>query len=812
MKREEDKCLMDANFRVKLEGGGVRRDVRGVLRRSAGPRRCGLRQVRGHLLEPCQSVGMFVFGLLLATMYGVTALFLQQQPLWPCVRSTLGLAFLAAFGMGMSTSIRANVILMLPSLCSAKGRNFLLLLSFSLLMSGPVTNMLDNTERAAASVMCGAELAANQTRELLQKITTPLYPVLDKIREISSNARGVVGRVKNFIDALTGGIRHIARTLRNVLHFLVDVGDICNAKMGSPYRKCLQVFTDARSNCDKMLGEFNFLCDIVDGFRPLCNIAQAGKFFCIIPSYIASQIHKRLAAPIVAAFERMRREFDFNISASVTFDLDVNSSQSVQGMTQRILAELSSQVELLQALTAPLRYLGLLLLTWTFLQAVLYKRRYLRNDNFDNIYITAQFEELDQQLARGGGASVLPITRREAKTYISPLCVSMTSRERRAVLRGLFSVLRHAVMGGVLVALDFLVFWVLDQVHHQVKADIFARAPVAVAVQVNGSGYASDIYKDMVTAFNILQGGNVTVISKKCVMEPSEPNYTTCFILGFLYGLSLLVSLIGGFMQRCRRPISAAFYPNRELERICFLRKKILDERRIEGRALRRSAARSRADGGGGGGGWSRLRSALLRRKDNNTVTCVIPRCTALYCRPCFHSLGNICMVCMRPLTFQEDSEEELDSSDEEDVRLWQEALNSLLITDPNARTLLRRRISTATRRRLSSHTHTSATSNHGGPETKNYGTPMRQDEEGGEGESGHGDSDSSEADMTYQDQPAETDDSDSDVSFQDEPLPMVVIHDSQAPQNSPGSLGPPSTAQNSPNPFQDPRGPSRMV
>lgn len=53
-------------------------------------------------------------------------------------------------------------------------------------------------------------------------------------------------------------------------------------------------------------------------------------------------------------------------------------------------------------------------------RAVRYRRRYLHEIDFDNIYITAQFNELDQQETSRGGASVLPITRREAETYISP--------------------------------------------------------------------------------------------------------------------------------------------------------------------------------------------------------------------------------------------------------------------------------------------------------------------------------------------------------------------------------------------------------
>lgn len=58
---------------------------------------------------------------------------------------------------------------------------------------------------------------------------------------------------------------------------------------------------------------------------------------------------------------------------------------------------------------------------------------------------------------------------------VSAVVFQLTARERRAVMVGVVSVFRHLVMGGLLVALDFLVFWMLDQVHHQVKGDVSAR-------------------------------------------------------------------------------------------------------------------------------------------------------------------------------------------------------------------------------------------------------------------------------------------------------------------------------------------------
>ncbi|XP_041650106.1 DC-STAMP domain-containing protein 2 [Cheilinus undulatus] len=680
------KCAVN----VQVERGGVKQAVRGILTRSAGCSdwRNRLRTFKCHLLEEGRSLLAFLCGLLLASVYGVMGLFLQKQPLWFCTYTTIVIAALAAFGLGLSASLRADIMVMLPSLCSASGRSFLLFLFASALVSGPLANTLENTERAAASLLCGAELAANQTQELMQRSATPLFSALDKIREISSNAHAVAGRVQNFIHALTDSVRHVARTLRNVLHFLVDIGDVCNAKLGSPYRKCREVFAKAQADCSDLLGEFNFLCDIMTGFLPLCSLARAGELFCTIPSYIASHLKKRLAAPTVAAFEQLKREFDFNITALVNFDLDANVSRSLQQMSQDIMEEVSSELHLFQKLSTPLMYGSLVLLAWSFFRAVRYRRRYLSKLDFDNVYISAQFEELDHQQTAGGGASVLPLTRREAKTYITPLSFHLTAREWRTVLVGVASVLRHLVMGGLLVALDFLVFWVLDQVQHQLKGDVVAQAPVTVVVQVNGSGYASDIFRDLVTSFNILQGGNVTVISRKCLLEPSEPDYNVCFILGFLLGLSLLVSLSGGFVQRCRRLVCAFYHPQREQERIQFLRQQILDQRRTLGRALRRSAAWIRADQGEGG----RLHALLLRLpgglrlshllglssltclmcgeevREDGTTTCDVPQCPGVFCRPCFHSLGNTCVVCERPLTFQEDSEEELDSSDDEQL------------------------------------------------------------------------------------------------------------------------------------------------
>jgi len=64
------------------------------------------------------------------------------------------------------------------------------------------------------------------------------------------------------------------------------------------------------------------------------------------------------------------REFDFNISASVKFDLDTNSSRSLQQVSQDIMKEISSDLQMFQKLSEPLTYLSLVLLACAFLRSV----------------------------------------------------------------------------------------------------------------------------------------------------------------------------------------------------------------------------------------------------------------------------------------------------------------------------------------------------------------------------------------------------------------------------------------------------------
>lgn len=53
-----------------------------------------------------------------------------------------------------------------------------------------------------------------------------------------------------------------------------------------------------------------------------------------------------------------------------------------------------------------------------------------------------------------------------------------------------------------------------------------------MGVSVNGSGYTSKIFRDVVSAFDALQQGNVSVLSQHCLLHPVEPDYGTYIGMG----------------------------------------------------------------------------------------------------------------------------------------------------------------------------------------------------------------------------------------------------------------------------------------
>ncbi|KAG2462080.1 DCST2 protein, partial [Polypterus senegalus] len=424
-----------------------------------------------------RNLAAFFFGLLLSSVYAGMVLFIQNYSLWFCILSTITIATFCSLGMGLSLRIRATVLLMIPMICSKEGKNFVLVLIFTMAMQGPLANIMENFNRAADSVSCGAEMALNQTMEMVEKVKAPLTPIINKIKTISKNIKIIADKVRKLIKSLIDTVKHIA---------------------------------------------------------------------------------------VIFVLNKIKSEFEFNISTTMQFEMRMNQSKTLSQVAKDIMQEVTFEMEKFQEVFGMFGYFSIFIVFYMYFRAVIYKKHYLFNDNFDNVYITNGMVKLDLIRASQGKPTLLPLEPDEAAKYISPCSIWMSDAEWKTYHWNIVNVFRHMLIVLLLVLIDYIVFWIFDMVRYFLQGEIIARSPTQIKVHVNGNGYASAIFKDIVTAFEVLQTSNVTVSSKKCAIIPSEPDYTEYFLIGALYGFSFFIVALGNYIMRFKRFICACYYPSRE--------------------------------------------------------------------------------------------------------------------------------------------------------------------------------------------------------------------------------------------------------
>ncbi|XP_076215819.1 DC-STAMP domain-containing protein 2 [Aptenodytes patagonicus] len=647
--------------------------------------------------ELARSAGGFALGMALASLYGALVLLAQGHNVWYCLVTTTSLGAGLGLGMAFSVKVRVTVLLSLPHIFTREGKMLMLLLALSMAVQGPCTNILHNFSQAAESLSCGAELALNQTAERLQRTQEPLLNVLAKIKDIAQKAKVVGDRVRKFFRSIMDSVSHVARALRNVWLWLANVGKVCNQELGTPYHRCLRLFDEAKDNCERAVPFLFFLCYVIVTFKPFCGLANVALLFCVIPRYIQSFLKSKIAAPLRDALDRVRREFEFNISAVHRFDVRLNASKSLGEVALDIMEGVLLRLEPTRQVLGLFTHISFCAILYMYLQALRYRYRYLRDDTFDNIYITRRFVELDLWRAEQGRPTVLPLTAWERGRYIPPGGLWLSRQEWRRYGLQLVGVLRHMLLGLSIILADYSLFWLLDLVRHQLRGEIVARAPAVLGVSINGTGYTSEIFRDLVSAFDALQRGNISVLSQRCLLQPVEPNYSTYLSMGLLYGICLFIAVFGSHVARLRRVVCAAYYPCREQERTSFLHGTILARRAGLARALRQAAMQRTADAGQGNlllfltsrlPAFARLARLLgIQQKrclacgmaeQPDFIACITPGCKGLYCSECYQTLSNVCSVCMSPLSYRDTRDEEMDSSDEETVGLWLGAVRAL--------------------------------------------------------------------------------------------------------------------------------------
>ncbi|XP_026549115.1 DC-STAMP domain-containing protein 2, partial [Notechis scutatus] len=270
-------------------------------------------------------------------------------------------------------------------------------------------------------------------------------------------------------------VRHVAHCMRNVWYFLLHMGDICNEEMGRPYQKCARIFDSAKDKCERAIPFLSFLCHVVLLFKYLCGLANILLVFCIIPEYIVPFLRRRVAEPVVAMLNRVRAEFEFNITTIHQYEVSVNASKKLSEVAFDIMEEVSQRLQPAREAVGLFGYMSTLVMLYMYLGALLYRKHYLHEDSFDNIYITKSFLEMDAVRRKNKRPSVLPLSPKESTKYIRPTSLVLPRKEQIAYALALARICRQFILVILLIVADFSVYWLFDLVRYHLVGEIVAR-------------------------------------------------------------------------------------------------------------------------------------------------------------------------------------------------------------------------------------------------------------------------------------------------------------------------------------------------
>lgn len=119
----------------------------------------------------------------------------------------------------------------------------------------------------------------------------------------------------------------------------------------------------------------------------------------------------------------------------------------------------------------------------------LYLRKFRLNRKQKNVFITKKFLKYDESQRLQGKASVLPLTKKEAKRYIIVPSAHLTKKDVKTMLKFSMSIVTHSMAWLFFIGLDALVYWIISVLSKRLEELKPLHVPVLLKVEVKRQIY-----------------------------------------------------------------------------------------------------------------------------------------------------------------------------------------------------------------------------------------------------------------------------------------------------------------------------------
>ncbi|XP_030644321.1 dendritic cell-specific transmembrane protein-like [Chanos chanos] len=220
-----------------------------------------------------------------------------------------------------------------------------------------------------------------------------------------------------------------------------------------------------------------------------------------------------------------------------------------------------------------LPFMGIILV---LIVTTLFLKRFAHNKKYKNKFITRKFVEYDERQKAEGKPHVLPLTKKEAKRYITIPSANLRTGEVSTMVTFFVPVGIQVLTWLFLIGLDGLLYWIIITLNkHLAELEPFS---IPIKMTANSESKFLGIHvsgNTKVADFSY----SVSLFEKECVPEPTLMLSNSVIPVSMIAVVLVILGLLSSKLVQLQSLVSEEFYTDSASERVEHLHAKIVRKR-----------------------------------------------------------------------------------------------------------------------------------------------------------------------------------------------------------------------------------------
>lgn len=509
------------------------------------------------------------------------------------------ICLMLGFGIAFSSQIRCISMLAIPAFGGKAGRGVLKALVLAYIIAGPIANLTSNGKEVVRVFACTTSLTFNLTKARFELMFKPFTQALfgmkadvtevkDTIRSIRDVSAPIAGELEgeeelkklkeenDYLDSVLSDSKRSkevdskyrtkgeeAEAERYEKQYLKKIEMRCEDQFSKAARKCRGMFEKGYNSCyDTVSWVAAWLLCWPMKLDFVCNIAEAlgGSSRCdpakdMDPGFGEGYAYlKESRATLTKNFKDVKLQYKLGKIKQL---VDIRDASDT---AKAVLHEVKAKKTLLDHFLVILKRVLAFIFLRIILNAQKYHDTYLRDIEFDNIYITKYFRKIDARRKAQEKHTLLPLKKIERQKLVDPWSLTPLKSEREQILGATVKLFFEMITATMFILLDRLFYEALDLVRRHARIDYYQTGHHDLVIQVKGTGMIASLLRSVVRGFNIKKRIKRVQSNKVCLPNPTLlSKYYLFKIYGTYFSIWMLM-LIQAYTQRLRRVICSYFY------------------------------------------------------------------------------------------------------------------------------------------------------------------------------------------------------------------------------------------------------------